>query len=165
MKKTLLLLSLVFVGSAQADTCGKNLTGPFPAGQANAICQKQNTPTITTPTIVGKISGTTGINVSPTLGVEGVTGTGSVTGDAAVLSATKQTHQLIGANGTLAWRLSTPVAGDLHIFMNTTAGVAKIFPPTGGTINGAAADAVFTALTGIKPIICVATSTTAFTCS
>jgi hypothetical protein len=32
------LLSLVCASAALADTCGKNLTGPFPAPQANKLC-------------------------------------------------------------------------------------------------------------------------------
>lgn len=96
---------------------------------------------------------------------ENIAGAGTNQGTAAALSATKNFHQLTGANGTVGWILATPVAGDWHIMMNTTSGIANIYPQTGGTINGAAANAVFAAATGIKPIVCFATSTTAWICS
>jgi len=43
--------------------------------------------------------------------------------------------------------------------------VAKVYAESGGTINGAAADAAFSALTGIKPIICVKTAALTYLCS
>ena len=39
MKKILLALSVLFASTAFADTCGKSLTGTFPASQATAICK------------------------------------------------------------------------------------------------------------------------------
>lgn len=96
---------------------------------------------------------------------EVVAGAGTNQGNAAALSATKNFHQITGANNTVGWIFATPVAGDFHLLMNTTAGIALIYPQSGGTINGGSANAAFTALTGIKPILCFATSTTAWICS
>lgn len=96
---------------------------------------------------------------------ETVAGAGTNQGTAAALSASKQVHQITGANATVGWILATPAAGDIHVFLNTTAGVANIYPQSGGTINGGAANAVFAALTGIKPIICFASSTSAWLCA
>ena len=100
------------------------------------------------------------------LGSETVAGAGSTVADAAQLSATKGVHQITGANGTLAWKFSssTPI-GSVQILLNTTAGVAKVFAESGGTINGGSADAAFTALTGIKPIICVKTAALTYLCA
>lgn len=166
MKRFLSLFVSIFVAStAFADTCAKGLMPTFTANQAGEICTGIVSPTLTTPTVSGKISGLSGLNVSATLGFETVAGTGTNQGTAAALSATKQIHRLTGANGTVAWYLQASAAGDVHILLNTTAGVANIYPQSGGTINGAAADAVFAALTGIKPIICVSTATNTWICS
>jgi len=94
------------------------------------------------------------------LPVETVAGAGTNQGTAAALSATKVVHQITGANGTVGWILpATTRVGTIHILLNTTAGVALIYPATGGTMNGGSANAAFTALTGIKPIIAIATGT------
>lgn len=92
-------------------------------------------------------------------GYESVAGAGTVIGDAAALSATKLVHRITGANGTVGWVLPTTTQiGTMHIFLNTTAGVALIYPASGGTMNGGSASAAFTALTGIKPIIAICTA-------
>lgn len=88
-----------------------------------------------------------------------VAGAGTTQGTAAALSVTKVVHQITGANGTVGWILpATTVVGTTHIMLNTTAGVALIYPATGGTMNGGSANAAFTALTGIKPIIAIASA-------
>lgn len=90
---------------------------------------------------------------------ETVAGAGTTQGTAAALSATATIHRITGANGTVGWILpATTVVGTTHILLNTTAGVALIYPATGGTMNGGSANAAFTALTGIKPIIAYATA-------
>jgi len=96
---------------------------------------------------------------------ETVAGAGSTVADAGALSATKMFHQVTGANGTLGVKFATAAAGQVHYILNTTAGVLKVYAASGGTINGAAADAAFQALTGIKPILCVATGADTWICS
>lgn len=97
---------------------------------------------------------------------EAVAGAGTTVADAAALSGTKYVHQITGANGTVGWKFvtATPV-GSVQILLNTTAGVAKIYGESGSTMNGGSADAAFTALTGIKPIICIKTAALTYICS
>lgn len=100
------------------------------------------------------------------LSSETVAGAGTTVADAAQLSATKIVHQITGANGTVGWKMSASMPVDsVQILLNTTAGVAKIYAESGGTVNGGSADAAFTALTGIKPIICVKTAALTYLCS
>ena len=97
---------------------------------------------------------------------EAVAGAGTTVSDAAALSGTKYVHQLTGANGTVGWKFvtATPV-GSVQILLNTTAGVAKIYGESGSTVNGGSVDAAFTALTGVKPIICIKTAALTYICS
>lgn len=97
---------------------------------------------------------------------EAVAGAGTTVADAAALSGTKYVHQLTGANGTVGWKFvtATPIRS-VQILLNTTAGVAKIYGESGSTINGGSVDAAFTALTGIKPIICIKTAALTYICS
>lgn len=95
-----------------------------------------------------------------------VAGAGTTVADAAQLSATTFVHRITGANGTVGWKFSssTPI-GSVQILLNTTAGVAKIYGESGSTVNGGSADAAFTALTGIKPIICIKTAALTYICA
>lgn len=97
---------------------------------------------------------------------EAVAGAGTTVADAAALSGTKYVHQITGANGTVGWKFvtETPV-GSVQILLNTTAGVAKIYGESGSTMNDGSADAAFTALTGVKPIICIKTAALTYICS
>lgn len=97
---------------------------------------------------------------------ETVAGAGTTVADAAALSGTKYVHQLTGADGTVGWKFvtATPV-NSVQILLNTTAGVAKIYGESGSTINGGSADAAFSALTGIKPIICIKTAALTYICA
>ena len=154
MKRILLLSLLMFWGreSAFADGCAASLGVVFPNAQKNAICAQLAT----------LQAGAAVTNF------EAVAGAGTVIGDAADLSATKFVHQITGANGTVGWQLPTVTAANknqVHFLLNTTAGVAKIWPESGGTINGGSASAAFTALTGIKPIMCVVTGAATWICS
>lgn len=91
---------------------------------------------------------------------------GSSQGTGAAITATKFVHQLTGANGTLAATFAaTPLFPICHLFMNTTAGVAVLYPATGGSINAGGANAAFSALTGIKPILCCTTAADTWICS
>lgn len=109
-----------------------------------------------------------GGQLSPLVVGETLAGAGSAQGDAAALSATKWVHRITGANGALGWILpatTITTSSVCHILLNTTAGVALVYPATGGTINAGSANAVFTALTGIKPIICCANATDTWICA
>lgn len=87
-----------------------------------------------------------------------IAGAGTVQGDAAALG--EGINVGTGANGTVGWRLPTAVAGAIVIFKGTTAGVAKIYPATGGAINALAADAAISLASGAIPAIFVAISAT-----
>lgn len=99
---------------------------------------------------------------------EVVAGAGTTVADAAALSASKIVHQITGANGTVGWKFASTAAGSVGqvmILLNTTAGVAKIYAASGGTVNGGSVDAAFSALTGVKPIICIATGADTWICA
>jgi hypothetical protein len=145
-----LVLSLFVAGTAFGDACSKSLMPLFTANQAVKLCSSFGTLRV----------GTSNFEV--------VAGAGTVIGDAADLSGTVFIHQLTGANGTVGWQLPTVTAANVnqaHFLLNTTAGVAKLWPESGGTINGGSASAAFSALTGIKPIICVVTAAATWICS
>lgn len=109
----------------------------------------------------------TGSTIPPLLTTsETVAGAGTTVSDAAALSGTKYVHQITGANGTVGWKFvtATPV-GSVQILLNTTAGVAKIYGESGSTVNGGSVDAAFSALTGVKPIICIKTAALTYLCA
>lgn len=168
MKKCILSvflsLNLIGVNDAFAGTCETGLMPAFTNAQAKAICG-QIKGTLAVPGAL-TVTGLSTLNGQVALGSETVAGAGTTVADAAALSATKGVHQITGANGTVGWKFvtATPV-GSVQILLNTTAGVAKIYGESGSTVNGGAADAAFTALTGIKPIICVKTAALTYLCS
>jgi hypothetical protein len=153
MKHICLVFALLAlsVNSAFADACTESYGNGFTPNQRRSLCKLAN-------------------QMTAADNVETVAGAGTNQATGAALSGTKSIHRLTGANGTVAWVLPNATAftiGSVHTLLNTTAGVANIFPAVGGadTINGAAADAVFAALTGIKPIICVQYTASAWICS
>lgn len=117
-------------------------------------------------TPVATFSSTTSSIPPLTTTYEAVAGAGTTVSDAAALSGTKYVHQITGANGTVGWKFvtATPI-GSVQILLNTTAGVAKIYGESGSTINGGSVDAAFSALTGIKPIICIKTAALTYICA
>lgn len=151
MRSIVFMISLLLAAApAYADTCSKNLVPVFTAAQATLVCKK-------------------GLQqVEPTANFEVVAAAGSAQGDAGALSGTKFYHQVTGADGTKGVILAAAAAadvGEVHTILNTTAGVLKVYPATGGTINGASANAAFSALTGIKPIVCYTTAASTWICS
>ena len=165
MKKILIVAALSLVPSfAHAGTCETGLMPAFTGTQAKAICTQING-TLAVPGAL-TVTGLSTLNGQVALGSETVAGAGTTVADAAALSATKGVHQITGANGTVGWKFvtATPI-GSVQILLNTTAGVAKIYGESGSTVNGGAADAAFTALTGIKPIVCVKTAALTYLCS
>jgi hypothetical protein len=162
MKKFIgVFLSFFVASTAVADTCAKNLMPAFTSSQANALCNELS------PggdfTIGGELTAT-GL-LFPAANYEAIAGAGTTVADAATLTAGKNIFRITGANGTVGWKFPTSVAGEFKILLNTTAGVAKIYAASGGTVNGGAADAAFTALTGIKPILCYSTAVDTWICS
>lgn len=167
--KKLILLSIFVSSFAVADTCGKGLTGIFPAAQANGICGKINTPTIATPTLSGDVTLSTGNLVVSTstkgvvLPIGTVAAIGSIQGDAAAIPGPVST--VTAADGTKGVYLpSTPVVGQLYKVINTAAAVLKIYPGTGDTINATAAN---TAVSVAASVVtdCIPVSTAAWWCS
>jgi hypothetical protein len=95
--------------------------------------------------------------VVPAANEEAVAAAGSAQGSAAALSATKFLHQVTGADGTKGVILPATVAADagkVHLILGTTAGVLKIYPATGGTINGGSANAALSFTTGVLMHMC-----------
>jgi hypothetical protein len=145
MKRIIFLIALLVSSKAYADAAGiKNLMGlGMPGGLA------------------AQVDSNYGLQA-----LEVVAGAGTTVADAAQLAATTNVHQITGANGTVGWKMSASMpVNSVHILLNTTAGVAKIYAESGGTVNGGAADAAFSALTGIKPIICSKTALLTYICS
>lgn len=177
--KILISLALLLgVQNSYAQDCATTLVDgkATSAGQASVFCGTFNS--AITGSLVPKTSNEIDLGSSTKnfqnlylgevldLSFEVVAGAGTTVADAAALSATKIVHQITGANGTVGWKFPTTTnVGTVHVLLNTTAGVAKIYAASGGTVNGAAVDAAFSALTGIKPIICISTATDTWICS
>ena len=165
MKYLISLISIILIAStAHAGDCEVGLMPAFTANQATAICNKISGVL----DIQGDLTvdGLSTLSGQIAIGSEAVAGAGTTVADAAQLSASVGVHRITGANGTVGWKFSssTPI-GSFQILLNTTAGVAKIYAESGGTVNGGSADAAFTALTGIKPIICVKTAALTYLCA
>jgi len=145
MKRIIYLLALLSAASAHADDAAiSRLMGlGMPGGLASQVDANYYLGTLET-----------------------VAGAGTTVADAAALSATTNVHRITGANGTVGWKFvtATPI-NSVQILLNTTAGVAKIYGESGSTVNGGSADAAFSALTGIKPIICVKTAALTYICA
>jgi predicted RecA/RadA family phage recombinase len=92
------------------------------------------------------------------LAVSSVTATGSVIGDAAQLS--QGLNIVTGADGTKGVILPTAVPGMQVIVKGVTAGVLKVWPKTGATINALSASAAMSLASGAVPAIFVASSAT-----
>lgn len=77
---------------------------------------------------------------------------GTTTSDAGVLPAgTASFYPTTGANGTTGVRINAAdnVAGRrIYVGNGVSNAVLKIYPPTGGTINGASADAAYSTVSG-----------------
>lgn len=157
------------VEQSYADTCSDNLVkAHFSSGQAIALCANLQSAYPGNSAITGTltVTGLSTLNGQVALGSEAVAGAGTTVADAAALSAAKGVHRITGADGTVGWKFvtGTPI-GSVQILLNTTAAVAKIYGESGSTINGGSADAAFSALTGIKPIICVKTAALTYLCA
>lgn len=92
------------------------------------------------------------------MAVSSVTAAGSVIGDAAQLC--QGINVVTGADGTKGVILPTAVPGMTVIVKGVTAGVLKVWPKTGGTINALSASAALSMTTGAMPLTFVATSAT-----
>lgn len=145
MKRIIFILALFVANSAHADDAG--ITKLMGLGMPSQLASQVDA------------------NYYPGT-LETVAGAGTTVADAAALSATTGVHRITGANGTVGWKFTatTPI-NSVHYLLNTTAGVAKIYGESGSTVNGAAVDAAFSALTGIKPIICVKTAALTYICA
>jgi len=91
---------------------------------------------------------------------------GSATGDAGVLPAgTSSVYPTTAADGTKGVRVdgADKVTGRMIFIGNGVSNqILKVYPPSGGTINGAAADAAFSSASG-KGVIMVCLSSAANT--
>lgn len=81
---------------------------------------------------------------------------GSTTTDAGVLpAATATTYPTTAADGTKGVRINAAdkVTGRTLFIGNQVAAILKVYPPSGGTINGASADVAFSSVSGKGVII------------
>ena len=92
------------------------------------------------------------------LAVTAVTAAGSVIGDAAQLS--QGLNVVTGADGTKGVILPVAVPGMQVYVKGVTAGVLKVWPKTGGTINALSASAAISLTTGAMPVTFIASSAT-----
>lgn len=92
------------------------------------------------------------------LAVSAVTAAGSVIGDAAQLS--QGINVVTGADGTKGVILPVAVPGMQVIVKGVTAGVLKVWPKTGATINALSASAAMSLASGATPAIFVASTAT-----
>lgn len=92
------------------------------------------------------------------LAVNSVTAAGSVIGDAAQLS--QGLNVVTGADGTKGVILPVAVPGMQVVVKGVTAGVLKVWPKTGSTINALSASAALSMTTGAMPLTFVASSAT-----
>jgi uncharacterized protein with beta-barrel porin domain len=79
---------------------------------------------------------------------------GTNSANAAVLpAATASTYPTTGANGTVGVRINAAdqITGRFLIVGNGAQAILKVYPPTGGTINGLAADAAYSCVSGSSP--------------
>jgi predicted RecA/RadA family phage recombinase len=108
----------------------------------------------------GDDTGAVNINVRPSnlLGVSAVTAAGSIISDAAALA--NGLNIVTGADGTKGVILPVAVAGMQVYIKGVTAGVLKVWPQSGGTINALSASAAISLASGAVPAIFVASSTT-----
>jgi predicted RecA/RadA family phage recombinase len=90
--------------------------------------------------------------------VTAVTAAGSVIGDAAQLS--QGLNVVTGADGTKGVILPTAVPGMIVYVKGVTAGVLKVWPKTGATINALSASAALSMTTGAMPLTLIASSST-----
>lgn len=113
-------------------------------------------PTITTPTITNPtITRTPGASTAAA---------GNATGNAGVLpAATSSVYPTTAADDTKGVRLHADdtVTGRMIFIGNGVSNkILKVYPPTGGTINGAAADAAFSSASGKGVIVYCSDSAT-----
>lgn len=92
------------------------------------------------------------------LAVSAVTAAGSSASDAAQLS--QGLNVVTGADGTKGVILPPAVPGMQVIVKGVTAGVLKIYPVTGSTINALSANAAISLASGAIPVTLVASSST-----
>lgn len=160
MKKVLsaVVFSLLLGSSAYADSCSKAFTGVFTSNQAVALCSKLPT-TLFLPANVSP--------AYPNANAETVAGAGTVQGDAASLGQVAW-HRVTGANGTVGVKLPPTtglIVGTLHYIQSTTAGVLKIWPQTGGNINGIGVNSSFSTITGPLTVVCRVTASFNWDCA
>jgi hypothetical protein len=91
---------------------------------------------------------------------------GTTTGDAGVLPAgTAPAYHVTGADGTKGVRVhaTDKVTGREIMITNGAAAVLKIYPPAGGAINNAAADAAYSTASGKGALLrCIDSGTNAW---
>ena len=92
------------------------------------------------------------------VGSAAVTAAGSAQGDAAQLY--HGFNVVTGADGTKGVILPTAVAGMIVYLKGVTAGVLKVYPKTGGTINALSANGAISLASGATPAIFIASSST-----
>lgn len=160
MKKVLsaIIFSIVLSGSVYADTCTTKFVGPFTSAQATVLCSKL-------PTALFSVANK-GLNF-PAANAETVAAAGTVQGDATSLGNVAW-HRVTGADATKGVKLpitSGLAVGMIHYIQNTTAAVLKIWPETGGAINGLSANTNIATVSGVVTVACRVTGTNTWDCA
>lgn len=189
MKKILIAICLLVPSLVLADNCQSRLMPAFTSEQAKTLCTKlpdyvadSYVPQTTNTINLGSSSLTwasafigTGVNfaaansalIYPAANSETVAAAGTVQGDAAALSQVSF-HKVTGADATKGVMLpvtTTLAVGTTHIILSTTAAVLKIYPQSGGAINGGAANASISTVSGLSSTLCRVTGTNAWDCA
>lgn len=92
-----------------------------------------------------------------------VAATGSVQGDAAAIP-TGDFVVVTAADGTKGVILPTPTAGQQILVKNNAAAILKVYPATGGAINGLSANAAISMAANTPAIFAASSPTQWFTC-
>lgn len=115
----------------QAETSAQGFPGEFNASVVSAGAIRTPAQTVTTLTIAGRSQNT----------LATVSGNGTAQGSAAVLSNT--ISLLTPTSADQAYALPGGYAGYTQMLRNKVAVTALVFPPSGGSINGAVANASY----------------------
>lgn len=138
-------------GDPDSGTAGTGAANQLGVGTYAGIC--------TETAASGADYGVVDLNAATNLlAVSAVTAAGSAIGDAAQLS--QGLNIVTGADGTKGVILPVAVPGMQVIVKGVTAGVLKVYPKTGATINALSASAAISLASGAIPATFVASSAT-----
>lgn len=141
---------------------GANLTGSTTSSVVvNTIAERSNGSGVTIDGLLVKDSGIVPMYVTGQIGAS-TAAAGSSTSDAGALPSGALIYPTTAADGTKGVRVhaSDKVTGRMLFIGNGVSNqILKVYPPSGGTINGASADAAFSSASGKGVVIVCLDST------